>query len=356
MVALLLVVGCDSAAERVRVEPSFIHVDLAEGQALGSRTEPLAFSSEPRAYTVTISTWDVDGAAYDYDGQLAIDVRPGRVTDPSRVTLVDGSWTGQVSVEAGFGPTRIWATDEDVTDGRTPSWSAGVSGAIWFQFPTIPEMQGTDNHETNQLDGEFAELRIEDRRVVVAATNAAGFWASDLDAPNGEYAGAYVYTFSKPPDDVVVGARLSQLNGQDSEYLASTQLNWPTLTVVPGETLTPPSAVVLSETVACDDNAMEKHEGSRVRAESAVIPDTFTPDSEAYADYVEYGQWPITLGACTLYAESGSTVPDYFPPDHAGETLTHVEGMLKEVYGKWIFVILDAADIGAGTRSRKGSP
>lgn len=355
MLALLLT-ACSVTAERARVEPSFIHVDLAEDALVGSRTEPLAFSAEPRTYTVTISTWDVAGNAYDFDGQLALDVRPGRVTDPSRVTLVDGAWTGPVSIEAGFGPTRVWATDEDVTDGRTPSWSAGVSGPIWNQFPTIPEMQGTDNHETNQLDGEFAELRIEDRRVVVTGTNAAGFWASDLDATDGAFAGVYVYTFSKPPDDIVVGARLAQLNGQDSEYLASTQLNWPTLSVVPDETLTPPAAVTLTETVACDDNAMEQLEGSRVRAESAVIPDTFTTDSEAYADYVEYGQWPLTLGACTLYVESSATVPDYFPPDHAGETLTHVEGFLKEVYGKWIFVVLDAADIGAGTRSRKGSP
>lgn len=354
MIALLL--ACSASPDRDRVEPSFVHVDLAADAVVGAADAPLAFSSEPSSFTVTVSTYDVHGAAYPFDGQLSLDVRPGRLGDPTRVTLVDGVWTGQVALEAGFGPTRIWATDEDVTDGRVPSWSAGVSGPIWFQNPTIPEMQFTENHETNQLDGEFAELRLADQRVVVTGTNAAGFWVSDLGAAPGNFSGLYVYTFQKPDASVVVGARLDELNGQDSEYLASTQLNFPTLHVVADETLSPPPAVVLSETVACDDNEMEKLEGSRVRAESAVIPDSFTPDSEAYADFVEYGQWPLTLGACTLYAESGATVPDYYPPDHAGETLSHVEGMLKEVYGKWIFTVLDAADIGAGTRSRKGAP
>lgn len=354
MIALLLL-GCTAGSERVRVEPSFIHVNLDNPSAAGTVDAPLPFSSTATTVPLTITTYDVTGEPYPYAGQLALDVRPGRLTDPARVTLVDGKWAGNVTIEAGFGPTRIWAKDEDVTDDRTPSWSAGVSEAIHFATPTIPEMQGTDNHETNQLEGEFAELRLADRQVVVTALDPAGFYVSDLGVAPGNYAGLYVYTFQKPAAEVVVGARLTALNGQDSEYLASTQLNFPTLTVEAGTTLTPPAAVVLDETNACDDNAMEKLEGSRVRGELVGVPATFTADSDAYADFVTYGQWPITVGACTLYAESGSTVPDYYPPDHAGETLSFVEGMLKEVYGKWIFTILDPSDIGAAVSARKGA-
>jgi hypothetical protein len=62
------------------------------------------------------------------------------------------------------------------------------------------------------------------------------------------------------------------------------------------------------------------------------------------------------VGSCELYVESGGTVPDYYPPDHAGETLSHIEGMLKEVYGKWIFLVLDPEDIGAAVAARKASP
>ncbi len=353
MLGLLL--ACTSV-ERNRVEPSFVHVDLATDVALGTEAAPLPFSADASLFNATITTWDVNGEAYPFTGEMSLSVRPGRVSDPARVSVVDGAWTGAVGVEAGFGPTRIWATEEDVTDGRTPSWSAGVSGPIWFARPTVPEMQTTDNHESNQLEGEFAELRLSDREVVVSATDPAGFYVSDLGAAPGNYSGLYIYTFQKPPDEIVVGARLDELNGQNSEYLAATQLNFPTLHVVEGQTLSPPAPPVLTEAMACDNNAMEAYEGSRVRVEGALIPSTFTPDSAAFADYVAYGQWPLEVGACTIYAESTSTVPDYYPPDHAGETLSHVEGMLKEVYGKWIFIVLDEADIGAGTRSRKGSP
>jgi hypothetical protein len=351
---LITLLACGTEASRERVEPSFIHVDLVDTAVVGTPEAPLPFSSEGHAFGVTITTLDVHGDRYPFDGQLTLDVRPGRLTDPARVSLAGGEWTGTVTVEAAFGPARIWAKDEDVTDNRTPSWTAGVSPPLYFRFPTIPEMQATDNHETNQLEGEFAELELTDRRVVVAGTDAAGFWVSDLGAAPGNYSGLYVYTFSKPPEEVVVGAHLLLLNGQDSEYLASTQLNFPTLKVEAGTTLTPPAAVVLDDATACDDDAMEKLEGSRVRAELPSIPATFTPDSDAFADYVEYGQWPLTFGSCELYVESGSTVPDYYPPDHAGETLSHVEGMLKEVYGKWIFLVLDSADIGAAVAARKG--
>lgn len=352
---LLLLLACTTAT-RDRVEPSFIHVNLADISTAGTAEAPLPFSSAPRSVAISVTTYDVEGEAYPFNGELALKVRPGRLTDPTRVQVVDGAWSGSVTIEAGFGPTRIWATDEDVTDDRMPSWSAGVSEPLTFALPTIPEMQATDNHETNQLAGEFAELRLSDQQVVVTGLDPAGFYVSDLGAAPGNYAGLYIYYFSKPPDDIVVGAQLTALNGQDSEYLASTQLNFPTYAVNPGVTLSAPAGYVLDEATACDDNAMEKLEGSRVRAESALIPATFTADSESFADFLDYGQWPVQIGACTVYAESGGTVPDYYPPDHAGETLSFVEGMLKEVYGMWIFTVLDAADIGAGTRSREGSP
>ncbi|MBM4367010.1 MAG: hypothetical protein FJ102_12425 [Deltaproteobacteria bacterium] len=339
--------ACSAIGTRERVEPSFLAVGLAEGTEAGSAEAPLPFSSAPSTVGITVQALDIDGKPYPWPGTVTLKSRPGRI-EPDHVNLDDdGAYQGSVSIEAGFGPTRAWALDEDTDDDRVPGWAAGVSEPVWWAFPTLAEMQATDNHETNQLAGEFAELRIADRQVVVAAIDAAGFWASDLlDAATG-YAGIYVYTFNKPDESIVIGAQLSSLNGQDQEYLGSTQLSWPTYGVVEGVSLTPPDAMLLTEAACGDDNEMEKLEASRVRAESPTIPASFTTDSEEYADYEEYGQWPISFGSCTLYVESGSSVPEYFPPDHAGETLEHVEGMIKEVYGKWIFTILDAEGIGA---------
>ncbi len=339
--------ACSAIGTRERVEPSFLAVGLGDATATGSAESPLPFSAEATAVSITVQALDIDGKPYPWPGTVTLKSRPGRI-DPDHVSLDDaGAYSGSVNIEAGFGPTRVWALDEDTDDDRVPGWAAGVSDPVWWAFPTLAEMQATDNHETNQLAGEFAELRISDREVVVTAMDAAGFWVSDrLDAATG-YAGIYVYTFNKPDESIVIGAQLSSLNGQNQEYLGATQLSWPTYAVVEGASLTPPEAVVLTEAACGDDNEMEKLEASKVRVESPTIPASFTIDSEEYADYEEYGQWPVSFGSCTLYVESGSSVPEYFPPDHAGETLEHVEGMIKEVYGKWIFTILDAEGIGA---------
>ena len=342
MIALLL--ACTSAA-RDRVEPSFIEVHLAAPESAGAKATPLPFTSVASSLGLSISTLDVKGGAYPFDGTLSVEVRPGRITDSTRVTVEDGVWSGTVQIEAAFGPTRIWAKDEDVDDDRIPSWSAGVSETIWYNQPTISEMQATDNHETNQLAGEYSELRVEDRQVVVTATDTAGFWVADLlDAP-GNYAGLYAYTFQKPDDEVVVGARLTLLTGLNQEYLASTQLSFPTLAVAEGEALEPPAAFEVTDAVCGDDNEMEKYEGARVVATLPVIPSTFTTDSTAYADFLDYGSWPLTVGSCEMYVESSLSAPDFYPPDHVGETLGIVEGMLKEVYGAWTFVILDTSGI-----------
>jgi hypothetical protein len=253
-----------------------------------------------------------------------------------------------VELRNGFGPTRLWFSDEgdkDEDSGRAASWAAGVSDPIWYARPTVAEMQSTTDHETNQLVGEFAELRTDDRRVVVSAVDAAGFWVADtLDAP-GSANGLYVYTFGRPEESVVPGARLSLLTGIDQEYLASTQFSFPNFAVAEGESYDVPAAIEVPS--GCGDDAMELLEGSRVRATAPTIPSTFVEGSVEFSDFESYGQWPFTVGSCSLYAESGGTVPDWYPPDHAGETLPYVEGMLKEVYGKWIFLVLDAGGLGS---------
>lgn len=343
--ALLAPLGC-STPTRVRVEPSFVDVAITSGD-LGTEDAPVAFESEPVTYGITVSTSDVNGAAYAFNGDLTLQVRPGKLSQDDVITLVDGSWSGTVQFEDGFGPTRIWATDEgdrDDSSTREPSWAAGVSDAIHFAYPTIAEMQATDDVETNQLAGEFAELDIADREVIVIARDAAGFWAQDLADPPGSGASLYVYTFSRPDDSLAIGAQLSMLNGIDQEYLASTQFSYPT-TAVTGATFDVPEAVELS---GCDDADMELLEGARVSVTNGQIPSTFTTDSDDYQDYLDYGQWPLSYGDCTIYVESGSTAPDFYPTEHVGETIGYATGMVKEIYSKWVMVVVDEADIAAG--------
>lgn len=341
----LLLLAC-STPTRTRVEPSFVHVTITSG-AVGSPESPLPFSSEPQTWGLTVTTGDVNDAPYAFNGDLTLSVRPGKMSADPVITLVDGTWSGNITFEDGFGPTRIWATDQgdrDEDSTRTPSFAAGVSEAISFALPTIAEMQATDDIETNQLAGEFAELRVSDRRVVVTARDAAGFWASDLlDAP-GSGNSVYVYTFNRPDDDYAVGAQLGTLNGINQEYLASTQLSWPVLTGT-GASFDPPAAVELT---ACDDTTMEGLEGARVVVTGGTIPDTFVEGSVDYQDFLDYGQWPLSYGSCTVYVESSLTAQDFFPTEQAGQTIGSVSGMLKQIFSSWVIVVVDGADIASG--------
>lgn len=348
---LVLLMGCaaDSGGES-HIEPSFIKVSI-DGE-LGTEDAPLPFSTEDLTFTVSATTLDRDGAPYDFDGDLKVRVRPGLAQMDPWVSLVDGEWTGEVTFRGGFGPTRIWLGDEGdkaADSTRAPSWATGVSDEIWFALPTLAEMQGTDDHETNQLDNEFVEFRMADRQVVVTTLSTAGFWATDLSDPTGSFNNLFVYTFNEPRD-VVVGDRLEQLSGVNQEYLATTQVSFPVYTRAEGETLTPPDATVLDATTACDDLSMEALESALVQAEAPTVSDALGDEgSEDYLDFIDYGQWPITIDGedpCTIYVSSTTAVPDFDPLAYTGQALPLVAGMLSEVWGKWIITVRTPSDLG----------
>lgn len=342
---LLTLIACWSPGTAERVEPSFIEVAL-DGFEPGTREEPLPFTTVAFDVPVTVRTLDVNGDLYPFNGDLKPKVRPGIYDGDPWITVEDGEWAGSVSVRNTFGPTRVWFTDEgdkDADSGREASWAAGVTETMWFASPTIAEFQTTDDIETNQLNGEFATVRVADRQVVVTAREAAGMWVSDIADAQGTGNSVYVYTFSRPDDAYFVGARITLLTGINQEYLASTQLSYPTLET-DGSTLDVPEAFELTD---CTDEGMEGLEGARVGITDGTIPDTFVEGSEEYSDYLIYGQWPITYGDCTLYVSSGGTAPDFSPLERAGQSLPRVEGMVKQIFSMWVIVVVDAEDIEA---------
>lgn len=346
MTTLLLLACHPGVLPTERIEPSFIEVELGASATGSSAEAPLPFSIDTVELPVTVRTLDVNGDPTPFDGDLTVKVRPGKIDQDPFVAVTGGEWSGTVKLRAAFGPTRIWFTDEgdkDADSGRAPSFAAGVTDAVHYAKPTIAELQTTDDIETNQLAGEFAMVRVEDRAVVVTARDAAGLWVADTaDAP-GSGNGLYVYTFSKPDDALAVGAKIVLLTGIDQEYLASTQLSYPTIET-DGTTLEVPEAVELT---GCEDLEMEGLEASRVRVSGGSISADFVPGSEDYADYETYGQWPLSYGdGCTVYVETGGTAPDFYAPDHAGETLAFVEGFVKQIFDKWVLVVVDAADVG----------
>ena len=360
LLGIVLLVACSKSGGRDRVEPSFIEVSV-EGET-GTATEPLPFSSETATWTVSARTLDHNADPYPYEGQLKLKVRTGHLDQDAWVDVTGGEWTGEVQFHSSFGPTRIWVSDEgdkDQDSERAPSYATGVSEPIYYALPTIAEMNRIEDTTSNQLASESAEIRVSDREVIVARIGTDGIWVTDLlDAPGG-YASLFIYTFSKP-DGVALGDRLGVLLGNDQEYLGTTQISFPTYEVVEGENLPVPDPSEITSTIACDDALMESYESSEVYINNATIPSSFTASSEDYADYLEYGQWPIEVGSCTLYVESGVTAPDFDPTVHAGEDIGTVLGMVAQVYSKWIITVGGSGDIGvedpldAGTEGPPG--
>jgi len=336
--AALLLAGCSPSSGQVRIEPTVIQVQLSGDP--GTADAPLPFSSAPATWQIEVQTLDKNGDPYAFTGDLSLRVRPGSLDQGQWITVADGHWQGDVSFHSAFGPTRIWVSDEgdkNADSGRAASYATGVADEIVYALPTISEMQTIADHETNQLAGEFAELRIADRQVVVSEVGTAGFWVTDLADPPGSYNNLFVYSFSKP-DGLAAGDRLSVLNGGTQEYLATTQINFPYYETVAGETLPVPDPIEIPPTSACSNDLMEALESSRVVARDLTIPADFTEGSIDYDDYLAYGQWPVDFqaGGCRIYVDNTGADDGFYPPDHAGEALSEVQGVLTEVWGKWI--------------------
>lgn len=362
--ALTLLAACSTTAEVDRVEPSFVYVELLQ-QEVGTPERPLPFSSAEQDIPVRVTTLDINGDPYPFEGDLTVDMRPGDVLQDPKVTITGGVYEGAVTVANGFGPTRIWFSDlgdKDIDSTRPKSFATGVSDPMHIRQPTLAEMNLHEDHETNNLDGEFAEIRVDDRDARVSAVGANGFWVMDLSDKIGGHNGLFVYTFSKPDDDVELGRKITLLNGNNQEYLATTQLSFPSVEVSDAPATAMPEPALLDWTWCDDSEILEGYESTPVRLEAGQIPTTFIEGDEDYLDYLEFGQWPLVeqgVGGCTFYADTSGAIPTFYPTDHTGESVPYVEGMLAEIWGQWILVARDTTDIPPSflpTDTRAGTP
>ncbi|MBK7758989.1 MAG: hypothetical protein IPI35_21860 [Deltaproteobacteria bacterium] len=349
----LVATGCTNTTTRDRVEPTFIMVSVLDGE-VGSAEAPLPFSSEPTTRRMRVELLDIQQQPWTMTGDLTVEIKPGNLTVSPWVPIDGSTLEADVTFKNGFGPTRVWFSDlgdKDIDSGRKASFATGVSEPIWFTIPTLSELNRTDDHETNQLAQQFTEVRCLDREVRVTTVGTDGFWVTDMADPEGSYNSMFIYTFNRPDEDsaetgkrgIYVGRRLTLLTGSNQEYLATTQLSFPTYEVSDEAEITMPDPALLPSAACGDNDALEGFEGGLVRVEDATVPTSFKSGTEEYDDYLAYGQWPITLSTgCTLYVESGA-VPEYTP--RGGDALGLVQGTLSEVWGKWIIQPRDATDL-----------
>lgn len=379
MIALLLI-ACNTDLTEIESGsgPQFIDVEI---ESTGSDAAA-PFTNGTRTVGVSGQTLDGDSEPLAYNGWTELTVRPGRIVQVTGATVVTDSWgrerhylqavdgivASEVTFASAFGDTRIWlsATGHPDQEGRGGSYATGVSDSLAIDLPTIAQVQDIAELDVDEpftsspLFGEFVTIRTDDRDVVVTAMTTKGFWASDLaDAP-GNYSGMFVYTFNKP-DGVQVGDRLRLLGGGVQEYVGATQLSFPLYEPDGGDRLAPPPAAELTADELCSNDrpnnlALEPYESSLVTITEGTIPEDFreTPpgiDSDQdYAQYLEYGQWPIELpSGCRVYVVSNATAPGFDPVAHAGTTVGPITGMLSYVRAgghKWMVLVRGPEDLG----------
>lgn len=369
---LALLGGCKEQATVDLTKLAFLQVELLEDYG-STQDNPIDFTSEGTDFNLRVTALNRDADPLSITTPLSIKSRPGKLVEEDQIEMVDGVWEGNLQVVYGFGPTTVWFSDDKGTDSRDPSFVTGISSPVYFQFPTVKQLQQTDDHETNPLVGEFGEIRTKDREVVVTAVGAAGIWVTDLMDDPGDYNGLFIYTFSKPTyststgeldledleaqgiyRDVVPGDRLEILTGCNQEYIATTQFSFPNYKFVDDGGHTLPDPVQFDGLTACDNDLMEKLESSVVRVENVTI-DNFEEGEES--DWGKYGQWPITLDGCSgsVVVQSEVTIPGFYPTEHKGEQLDYVQGTLSEAFGTWIISPRDENDISADVEPTKRS-
>ena len=389
MIPLLLIAcNADPTALNRASGPRFIDVEIDATES----DEAAAFTNGTRSVAVSGQTLDGASEPLAYNGWTELTVRPGRIVEVTGATVITDPWGQQrhylqavdgivnteVTFASAFGNTRVWlsATGHPDQDGKGGSYATGVSDSLVIDLPTISQVQdiaeldGDEPFTSSPLFGEFVTVRTEDRDVVVTAMTTKGFWASDLDDAPGNYSGMFVYTFNKP-DGVQVGDRLELLGGGVQEYVGATQLSFPLYEPDGGDQLDPPPAAELTEDELCANDrpnnmALEPYESSLVTIAEGAIPEDFreTPpgiDSDQdYAQYLEYGQWPIELpSGCRVYVVSNATAPGFDPVEHAGTTVGPITGMLSYVRAgghKWMLLARGPEDLGLDAAASTPAP
>ena len=317
--------SCEQLIERPEgMGPLSIEVTPQSG-AFGSASEVVAFEG-PHTFRFDLRAVDHEGMLdSSFSGDLHLRVRPnGELMGDEYVAMVDGVAEGvEVSVAGVHGEVQIWF--EDVAQDKSGSYATGLSPSIFVAQPTIRNMQEFDDVEANALEGDFVQLRAEDRDLVVTATSNDGFYVTDLD--DSAWNSLFVFTHSAP-HGVYPGSRITKLDGTAEEFFGLTELGFPSYKV-DGE-LDIPDALVLAAADLGDDLLLESYEGGLVEIQNATV-------CPVGSDFVQYGQWTAVVGPSgdcgsgngAITVLSAFTVSNFNPAAEVGQTLNFVRGNLR---------------------------
>jgi hypothetical protein len=282
---------------------------------------PANIGTSDEQWQFEIQAVDPYGEPVPFEGYARLLVEPGALSGISgegalgrNIKLTGGKAVGTASVTAVFGPSRLWAEDvgyvpvdpdappgcadgaDDDGDGlidypadpgcafadddseEPGSFAAGVSPPVQYALPRIADMQGAGTETPYPFAG--IVVNTEGRRVVVTRVSSDGFYATDLDGPEGASNSIFAFSFSTPPG-MRVCDRLVYFSGTLVEFFGFTELSFPSYDVTfikegEGECDLPPPTLLDAATI---DNPvkMESLESGLVRLEGFRIAANFGP-------------------------------------------------------------------------------
>jgi hypothetical protein len=339
--------------------PLSFEVQIVGGE-MGSEEAPLPFSHTPFTLTIDVAAIDRDGAPAEwFDGQLHLRVAPrGKLADGQAewFEMTGGVAQGvPVQLVDVHNEANIWVESVG-TDDAPGNYATGLSPDVWAANPTIRNVQEVTpdpvlpTWETSALAGEYVQIDLTGRTVVVTGVTNDGCYVTDTTEAGLSYSSIYVYNFSRP--EVEVGDRIVSLSGTDDEFFGFTELSFPSWKV--DGTAEVPAPVVIDAVNVDDNNTLEMYESALVEVADVVVcplGDTF----------YTYGQWMLLVdpaGSCTgttglVNVVSTFTAADFDPAAHVGETLPLILGNLRyhsSADPSWIIYVRSQEDIAAAAK------
>lgn len=323
LLAGALSLGCgEKAYTEHRLPLRAFRVTIPSGTQIGKADAPLPFpSAVPAAIALEIEAVDSAGLRLkDFNGIAVVSVSPGQIDATQRrvqfkdgvaVNPTDPNRPPTVDVRFAYGDTHIWIEDigEDVLtecdngldddgdqlkDAADPdcqiasgpasaksTLATGISPSLFFAEPRIHDLQYSPRCTTDTpLGGQNVTIR--NGTLITTGTTQSGMYVTDLDGPPDGYNSVFLFTFSNP-GGVRIGDRLCSIAGNAAEFIANSQLNFPSFEngredpqhVVEGQTIKPCNPTQ-PERVGIEA-LPEPHVivAADVTGTSAVVPDDF---------------------------------------------------------------------------------
>ncbi|MCB9538911.1 MAG: hypothetical protein H6704_21975 [Myxococcales bacterium] len=321
--------GCvsDEAADEVLPGTiAWFDIAFSNDTLRGEPDSPLDFpSAVPARATMKLVARDAYGqVARGYEGVARITVEPGEIVGQGndRVKFVMGEATVNLAWRFSFDEVHIWVEDVgedplfdcadgqdddgdgvadvrdpdcgdgapdradtgDPADGTRATQATGISDPLYFSRPRIRDVQFSPRCTTDTpLGGK--NVLVETGTLVVTGTTQSGMYVTDLTGGEGGYNSLYLFTFSNP-GDVRRGDRLCSIQGNAAEFIANTQLNFPSFVNADFDRN---GVIEPRDLVPCD----------------LPMPELIGPDAVPP---------PVMLTAAALEGTGGEVPPDFYRP------------------------------------------